>query len=145
MNPHDCDDIFNQFVYFIVKCRELIRCIQSKPEDRTVINSLVEELNDLISKYYMNLSVCSSCGHPIPSLPSVTLKDKISHVMADFIDTYELKTGEEFPDLFLKPSNFEYVEAPTKESSKLALPPRLVAVGEDNKIQVIKAKLLRVD
>lgn len=144
MNPHDCDDIFSQYVYFISKCRDLIRLIRSDFEDKTAIDVVVDELSEILSKYYMNFDLCSSCGHPIPSLPSVMLKDKISHVMANYIDLYEFQSGEKFPELFLQPSNFNYVE-PVKESSKLALSPRLVSLGEEKKIKVIKAKLLRVE
>lgn len=142
MNPHECDNVFNQFIYFIFKCRELIRLIQVKTEDKA-INAIVEDLNEVIKKYYMNIDVCSFCGHPIPSLPSVLLRDKISHVMADFIDTYELRTGEEFPELFSKSDIVD--DIPIKDSSKLLLPPRLVSIGEEQKVQVIKAKLLKVD
>ena len=92
----------------------------------------------------MNLDVCFSCGHPIPSLPSITLKDKISHVMANYIDLFEFRSGEKFPELFLRSSNFDFVE-PVKESPKLALSPRLASLGEEKKIKVIKAKLLRVE
>lgn len=145
MSPRECDDIFSQHVYLISKCRDLIRLIRSDFRDKKEIEDLADELHEIVSKYYMNLELCSSCGHPIPSLPSVLLKDKISHVMANYIDLYEFQTGEPFPDLVLKPSQFEYIPEIVKETPKLNLPPRLASIGEDKKIKVIKAKLLRVD
>lgn len=143
MNNSDRFDLFSQNIYFLSKVKSLIEICKSDTKNKFVIYSLVEELENLISRYQTEINICPTCGSLVTSIPSLLLKEKITPVIESYITRVEDTTGVDLKSEFLPVDNLDPLpELPTRP--KLSLPPNLVSIGESNKIKVIKGKLLSV-
>lgn len=144
MNSSDRFDLFSQQVYFLSKIKNLIRLCKYSSRDKGSITSTIEEIENFMEKYSTDLNICSTCGHIIPSLPSLSLKERITPVMDSYLESQELNgVIEDIKDYFITPPTENYTPQEIIPSKpKINLPPQLASLGESNKIKVIKATLL---
>jgi vacuolar-type H+-ATPase subunit C/Vma6 len=105
--------IFSQFIKLIIDSRNLINFLNRDftSEYKDNIQNLVNSISNTIDKYYMNFDICD-CGHPIPTLPNKLEEDNLEDILDNYIDLYELKTGNDLDNLFVKDSNKKIVKEP---------------------------------
>lgn len=123
MNTTDKKLAFAQFIKFILDSRNLINMINQnlleKYPDR--VNKLTSDIKVILDKYYHNFNICEDCGHPIPILPSKTDVNALFEICDDYVELYELKTGDSLEDLFV--IDTKVVEPVIKENPKKILLP----------------------
>jgi hypothetical protein len=107
--------IFSQFIKLIIESRNLINFLNRDftSEYKDNILALANSISNTIDKYYMNFDICD-CGHPIPTLPNKLEEDNLEDILDNYINLYELKTGNDLDDLFVKePSNKKSINEPS--------------------------------
>jgi DNA repair exonuclease SbcCD ATPase subunit len=165
MYKHEKKELIYQFVEFIQALKKLVFQLKKHPDKYKDLQELVSIVDSNVQKYYLNLDLCSECGHPIPSLPSRTRLSELEGNFAKYLKTYETLTGDVFDldslgDDQIEESqeslnsnfqllNLEQMEKDAEEQKKanqvpLAAAPRLQQLAERDRKPVIKAQLVKV-
>ena len=151
MDAREKYEVFCQISYLIIKCRDLISSLKSKKNKQKIdIDVDIEKIERVIDKYYMNFDLCPTCGHPIPSLPTIRDLCTFEPIVRNYISIYELKTGESVERSLIETSRPNINAKVLEEEEdfgrkKLSLSPQLSSLGEKTRPVIIKGQLLGVE
>jgi hypothetical protein len=166
MNAKEKKEAVFQFVEFIQAVKSLLFLIKKKPDKYKDLKDLATVVSGTLEKYYLNLDLCESCGHPIPTLPSRTRYEELETKFLKYIKTYETLTGEAFDLSLLEEDeqeqeplfddgpnpNFQFLDIEAlredtttdKVKRPLVAAPRLQQIAEKDKKPVIEAQLISI-
>lgn len=94
MSPAEKKLVFSQFVRFIVDVKNLISLLKQNRVEKEHIESLMDSILPVVDEYYLNLSLCDSCGHPLPVVPSIKIQGELDKFFDRYEELCEVRLGE---------------------------------------------------
>ena len=141
--------VLGRFVRLLTDCKNVINLLRRgvSPDRENKIDNLLIEIEGIVGEYYLNLDICSQCGHPIPTVPSQAMEEYLTDILDSYIDLYELKTGEEFDDsVFGDQVRIEKIITTDDDKSKIQVPESMKNLNKRaKKYTHIKGTLMKVN
>lgn len=131
MSPAEKKLVFSQFVRFIVDVKNLISLLKQNRVEKEHIESLMDSILPVVDEYYLNLSLCDSCGHPLPVVPSIKIQGELNKFFDRYEELCEVKLGETLDDSIFRSQQSE--TSVKQNISKIEIPETLKSrVKKDN-------------
>lgn len=135
--------VFSQFARFIVSVKNLIILLSQHCENKDQFIDLIDSVNSVIDEYYLNLSICNNCGHPVPIVPSIKLHAELGKFFDRYAELCEAKLGESLDDVNFYSGKNEILSS-SQDKVKLSVPEELKSRVKKDNPKHFSGKLIKV-